>query len=152
MVKRDPVGNVMILDQSQLPGAEKWLSLSSADDVCACLSVSPRRSVPQLGEPCAPRSHAFSGRVAADPRHPAPRSQVADAIRRNTLLGSSAIGLAAAYGLACGARKLEDIGFEEVRERPPLQRPAERPQDSPSPSVPEACRRACPHSSLLCAP
>jgi methylthioribose-1-phosphate isomerase len=32
-VKRDPVGNVMILDQSRLPAEEKWLSLSSAEDV-----------------------------------------------------------------------------------------------------------------------
>jgi methylthioribose-1-phosphate isomerase len=32
-VKRDPVGNVMILDQSRLPKEEKWLSLSSADEV-----------------------------------------------------------------------------------------------------------------------
>ena len=42
-------------------------------------------------------------------------AQVADAIRRNVLLGSSAIGIAAAFGLAVGARKIEDIGFEEVR-------------------------------------
>ena len=41
-------------------------------------------------------------------------AQVADAIRRNVLLGSSAIGIAAAFGLAVGARKIEDMGFEEV--------------------------------------
>jgi len=44
---------------------------------------------------------------------------VADAIRRNVLLGSSAIGIAAAFGLAVGARKIEDMGFEEVRSREP---------------------------------
>ena len=32
-VKRDPVGNVSILDQSRLPAEEKWLSLSTAEDV-----------------------------------------------------------------------------------------------------------------------
>lgn len=83
-VKRDPVGNVMVLDQSRLPKEEKWLSLSSAEDV-------------------------------------------ADAIRRNTLLGSSAIGIAAAYGLACGARKLEDIGFEEEWNRMCANMAATRP-------------------------
>ena len=46
-------------------------------------------------------------------------AQVADAIRRNVLLGSSAIGIAAAFGLAVGARKIEDMGFEEVRSREP---------------------------------
>jgi len=46
-------------------------------------------------------------------------AQVADAIRRNVLLGSSAIGIAAAFGLAVGARKIEDMGFEEVRSRSP---------------------------------
>jgi hypothetical protein len=34
-VKRDPVGNVMVLDQTRLPKEEKWLSLSSAEDVSA---------------------------------------------------------------------------------------------------------------------
>ena len=53
--------------------------------------------------------------------------QVADAIRRNTLLGSSAIGIAAAYGLACGAKKLEDIGFEEEWNRMCANMAATRP-------------------------
>lgn len=56
-----------------------------------------------------------------------PLPQVADAIRRNVLLGSSGIGIAAAYGLACGARKLEDIGFEEEWNRMCANMAATRP-------------------------
>jgi hypothetical protein len=43
------------------------------------------------------------------------RHQVADAIRRNSVVGSSAIGITAAFGLALGAQKLQDEAtFEEV--------------------------------------
>lgn len=67
-------------------------------------------------------------RVTSVPPPPLPlTSQVADAIRRNTLLGSSIIGIAAAYGLACGARKLEDIGFEEEWNRMCANMAATRP-------------------------
>ena len=40
-VKRDPVGNVSILDQSRLPAEEKWLSLSTAEDVPLANRASP---------------------------------------------------------------------------------------------------------------
>ena len=40
-VKRDPVGNVMILDQARLPKEEKWLSLSSAEDVSVPCTLTP---------------------------------------------------------------------------------------------------------------
>ena len=46
-VKRDPVGNVSILDQSRLPAEEKWLSLSTAEDVrplCCFAPAAPQPS------------------------------------------------------------------------------------------------------------
>ena len=41
--------------------------------------------------------------------------QVADAIRRNTVLGSPAIGALAAMGLAMGATQIDEVVFKEVR-------------------------------------
>jgi methylthioribose-1-phosphate isomerase len=81
------------------------------------------------------RSHPFVPIVACPVRlrrratliRFSPSVQVADAIRRNVLLGSSGIGIAAAYGLACGARKLEDIGFEEEWNRMCANMAATRP-------------------------
>ena len=53
---------IQVLDQTKLPGAETWVTLSTCE-------------------------------------------QVADAIRRNVVMGSSAIGILAAFGLALGARR-----------------------------------------------
>lgn len=61
---------IQVLDQTKLPGAETWVTLSTCE-------------------------------------------QVADAIRRNVVMGSSAIGILAAFGLALGARGIEEHAFEE---------------------------------------
>ena len=98
-------GAVRIIDQTALPATERWLRLSTVDDLVVAVAGLAVRGAPALGV-----AGAFGVALAARD-HGADPAALADAVRRVETARPTAVNLA--YGVRLAAAALPD-GFEAV--------------------------------------